>query len=114
GYKPQVPELEPLFQALPKLDQSPLPALKGYLPSDNLIPNSERYVTGPVGLEEFDPGIPAGVAAFHLGSEAQIGSFRAGSGEMKLAIFSYPTPNIARERLPEMQKLPGALAKRSG
>ena len=33
---------------------------------------------------------------------------------MKLATFSYPTPNIARERLAEMQKLPGAIAKRTG
>ena len=114
GYQPQVAQLDTLFQRLPKLDQSPLPALKDYLPADNLVPNSERYIVGPVGLENFDPAIPAGVAAFHLGSEAQIGSFRSGSGEMKLAIFSYPTPNIARERLAEMQKLPGAIAKRTG
>ena len=33
---------------------------------------------------------------------------------MKLAIFSYPTPNIARDRLAEMQKLPAAVVKRSG
>ena len=33
---------------------------------------------------------------------------------MKLAIFNYPTPTIARERLAEMQKLPTAIAKRSG
>src|SRR5262245_14094043 len=114
GYQPQVAQLDMLFQTLPKLDQSPLPALKDYLPSGNLIPNSERYILGPVGLEMFDPAIPAATAAFHLGSEAQIGSFRSGSAEMKLAIFNYPTPNLARERLTEMQKLPGAIAKRSG
>src|SRR5258708_35562552 len=33
---------------------------------------------------------------------------------MKLAIFRYPTPTIARERMAEMQKLPSAIAKRSG
>jgi hypothetical protein len=33
---------------------------------------------------------------------------------MKLAVFSFPTPNIARERVAEMQKIPGALVKRSG
>jgi hypothetical protein len=113
-HKPQVAELEVLFQSLPKLDQSPLPALRGYLPSEGLVPNSERYVTGPVGLENFHPGIPAGVAAFHLGSEAQIGAFGAVGREMKLAIFNYPTPNIARERMAEMQKLPSAIVKRTG
>ena len=114
GYKPSVSELGALFQALPKLDQAPLPTLPGYLPAAGLIPNSQRYVVGPVGLAAFDSGIPAGVAAFHLGSEAQIGTYRAAGGEIKLAILSYPTPTIARERLAEMQKLPGAVAKRSG
>jgi hypothetical protein len=114
GFKPLAEQIQPLFQGLPKLDQAPLPALKDNLPSGGLVPNSERYVVGPVGLEEFYPGIPSGVAAFHVGAEAQIGTYSQGGGEMKLAIFSYPTPNIARERLAEMQKLPGAVAKRSG
>ncbi len=114
GYKPNVSELGALFQSLPKLDQAPLPTLASYLPVGGLVPNSQRYVVGPVGLAAFDPAVPAGVAAFHLGSEAQVGTFRAAGGEMKLAIFSYPTPTIARERLAEMQKLPSAIAKRSG
>ena len=114
GYKPKFGELEPLLQNLPKLDSSPIPSLSENLPASGLVPNSQRYVVGPVGLEDFYPGIPAGVAGFHLGSEAQIGTFHPDGGEMKLAIFSYPTPNIARERLAEMQKLPGAMAKRSG
>ena len=107
GYKPQAGQIGSLVQVLPKLDQAPLPALKEYLPAENLVPNSERYVVGPVSLEAFASGIPAGVAAFHLGSEAQIGTYHSGGKELKLAIFSYPTPNLARERLAEMQKLPG-------
>src|SRR6266446_8899473 len=99
GYKPNVGEIDALYQTLPSLDQSSLPALSGYLPEDHLVANSERYVTGPVGLERFDPGVPPASAAFHLGAEAQLGVFRAAGGEMGLAIFSYPTPQIARERL---------------
>ena len=114
GVKPKPTDLETLLQRLPKLDQAPLPSLPGNLPSAGLIPNSERYIVGPLGLEAFYPGIPASVAAFHVGSEAQIGTFRPAGGEMKLAIFSFPTPNIARDRLADMQKLPGAVAKRSG
>lgn len=114
GYKPKLPELEPVLLHLPKIDQAPLPALQDNLPTAGLVENSQRYVVGPVGLESFYPGIPAGVAAFHVGAEANIGTFSQGGAEMKLAIFSYPTPNIARERLAEMQKLPGALAKRTG
>jgi hypothetical protein len=114
GYKPQAVELGSLYQSLPKVDQAPLPALPGYLPSADLVLNSQRYVIGPAGLAAFDPGIPAGVAAFHLGSEAQIGKFQGPSGEMTLAVFNYPTPAIARDRFAEMQKLPASVVKRSG
>jgi hypothetical protein len=115
GYKPTVADINKLFQTVPRLDQSPLPALAGYLPEKRLVPNSERYVTGPAGLEKFNPGIPPSTAAFHLGAEAQIGTFQApGGGEMKLAVFSYPTPQIARERLVDFQRISGAMAKRTG
>jgi len=114
GFKPGAPDLQRLYSQLPRVDESPLPAFIGFQPSDGLVRNSERFVTGPAGLETFFPGIQPGLAAFHLGSEAQIGTYGAGNGQMKLAIFSYPTPNIARERLAEMQKISGAIAKRTG
>src|SRR5262249_37407197 len=110
GYKPTTAELEGLFQKLPKLDQSPLPALVGYMPTDGLAPNSERYVVGPVTLGAFFAEISPSLAAFHYGSEAEIATF----GAQKLAIFNYPTPNIARERLAEFDKVQGVMAKRSG
>jgi uncharacterized protein DUF6599 len=114
GYKPTVGEIGGLIQTLPRLDESPLPALSGYLPESQLVPNSERYITGPVGLDRFSPGIPPSTAAFHLGAEAQLGSFRTSQSEMKLAVFSYPTPQIARERLVDFQRISGAMAKRTG
>ena len=114
GYKPAVVELDALLQTLPNLEQSPLPALSAYLPATGLVPNSERYITGPVGLEKFDPGIPPSIAAFHMGAEAQLGRFQTPGGEATLAIFSYPTPHIARERLVDFQRISGAMAKRTG
>ena len=114
GRKPAVAEIGGLVQALPNLEQSPLPVLSTYLPAGDLVPNSSRYVIGPLALAKFEPRIPAAVAAFHYGSEAQIGTYRTAAGESKLAIFSYPTPQIARQRVEEFRKLPGAVAKRSG
>jgi len=114
GYKPIVGDINALYQTLPSLDQSPLPALSGYLPDQGLVPNSERYITGPVALEKFDPGIPPSTAAFRMGAEAQLGAFQTPSGSMKLAIFSYPTPHIARERLVDFQRISGVMAKRTG
>ena len=55
----------------------------GLLPSDNLVPNSERYILGPVALQAFDPGIPPSVAAFHLSAEAQLGVFQSPKGDQR-------------------------------
>jgi len=103
-----------ILNAAPKLERAALPALIGFLPPENLVPNSERYVVGPVSLQRFEPRIAPSVAAFHMGSEAQLGKYRTPKGDMTLAIFNYPTPNIARERYDEFQKIPGAVAKRTG
>ena len=114
GRKPEAAELIPVYSQLPRLDPSSLPVLPGYLPAGNLVPNSERYVLGPASLERFEPRISPSVAAFHLGTEAQLARFRTQGGETGLAIFSYPTPNLARERAVEFSRIPGAMVKRSG
>jgi hypothetical protein len=114
GRKPQVAEMGPMLGTLPRLDQSPLPALPGYLPAENLVPCSTRYVIGPASLEAFEPRIQPSLAAFHIGTEAQLAKYKTQGGELALAIFSFPTPDLARERLVEISKLPGAMVKRSG
>ena len=118
GFRLPTPLLDTLVQGLNQVDNSPLPSLIGYMPSQQLVPNSERYIEGPAALQRFDPGIPPSTAAFHLSAEAQVATFgngtAANSGEMKLAIFSYPTPQIARLQTDQFQKLPGAIVKRSG
>lgn len=114
GVLPEQKDLELLFARLPQLDQAPLPALIGYLPREGLVPNSERYILGPVSLARFEPGIAPSLAAFHLGSEAQLARYRTPKGDLTLAVFSYPTPNMARERQEEFGKVPGTIAKRSG
>ncbi len=114
GAVPSAEDLAPVYAQLPKLDQSPLPALISYLPSTGLIANSERYVLGPVSLERFEPRIAPSVAAFHLGAEGQLGKYKSPKGPLSLAIFNYPTPGVARDRLLEFQKIPGAMVKRAG
>ncbi len=116
GYKPTAAELESLFQALPQLDSSPLPPLRDYLPADRRrIPESERYVVGPVGLgavRSRDTSqrrrFPSGIG----GADCRL----PGGGrchEARDLHLSRPRTS-PRERLAEMQKLPGAIAKRSG
>lgn len=103
-----------LYATLPKVYDAPLPPLTGFLPVENRIANSERYVLGPVSLERFEPKIVPSLAAFHLGAEGQLAKYKTPKGDMTLALLSYPTPNMARERFDEFQKVPGAVARRSG
>ncbi len=115
GYKPSADEWKELSDGLKNVDTTPLPVLPGYLPAEGLATNSERYVTGPVGLEKFAPSISPSVAGFHYGAEAQTGVFHSPKGDVRLAVFNYPTHQIAMLKAPEFEKLPGgALVKRSG
>ena len=114
GYKPTTSELDPIVESLRNIDTTALPTLAGYLPSRDLVPGSERYITGPVSLRKFSPGIPPSAAAFHLGAEAQLGVFHSSAGDMALTIFNYPTPQIAMLQAASLGKIPGADVKRSG
>jgi hypothetical protein len=78
------------------------------------VKNSQRYVLGPAGLARFVPGISPAVAGFHQSAEAQVARFQTPAGEMTLALFEYPNPQIARQRFDEFSKTPNVMAKRSG
>jgi hypothetical protein len=114
GYHPAAPFLTTVIENLKQVDASPLPALIDDLPAENLIPNSERYIEGPAALAEFYPGVPPATAAFHYGAEAIAGTFAAPGAPLKLAIFNYPTPQIAMQEAVAFQKIPAAMVKRSG
>jgi hypothetical protein len=114
GRKPSAEELAAVTGGLANVDTTALPILPSYLPADSLVPNSQRYLIGPVGLQRFDPGIPPSVAAFHMAAEGQLGVFHSPKGDLTLAVFNYPTPQIAMQRVDEFSKLAGTVAKRSG
>ena len=114
GGQPDNADLPAFYNQLPKFENSPLPALSKALPPDDLVPNSERYIIGPVSLQRFLPEIPPSVAAFRMGAEAQLGKYRSSKGLMTLAIFDYPTPSMARDQATEFQKIAGAAVKRTG
>ena len=114
GYKPSKPELAAITESLKNVDTTSLPALSGYLPSGGLVPNSERYITGPAALARFEPAIPPSVASFHVGAEAQLGVFQGPKGKVTVSVFNYPSAQIAMQKLPGFATLPGVLAKRSG
>ena len=115
GYIPTADEIANVFRSLPYQQSGPLPTLPDHLPAAGLIPNSERYVSGPASLELFTPEVSSTTAAFHLGTEGQIAKFHAASGEeLRMQIFSFPTPDSARDRTAALQKTPNSIVKRTG
>src|SRR5688572_7241945 len=114
GVTPTLEQVQLMYVTLPRLDQAALPALTGFLPTRDLVPGSQRFVIGPAGLEAFEPRIAPSIAGFHLGAEAQLARYKSADGELNLALFSYPTPHIARDRVEELSKVAGAVVKRSG
>jgi hypothetical protein len=107
-------DLASLIDKLPKMTHAALPTLGHYLPPKNLIPHSERYVLGPAGLHAAAPQIPASAIAFEFGPEGALARYRTPAGEATLAVFSYPTMEMARQQAAVLEKLPDVALKRSG
>jgi hypothetical protein len=113
GYKPKSEELNHVVGTVPRYSQSPLPTLPKYLPG-GAEPNSERYITGPDSLARFAPAIPPSTAAFHFNAEAELAKYGTPGKETTLILFSYPTMEMARDRIAHFQQVPGAIVKRTG
>jgi len=64
GKKLLAEDLAPFFHQLPRLDQSSLPPLLGFLPEENRVANSERYILGPPSLARFRPGLSPATVGF--------------------------------------------------
>jgi hypothetical protein len=98
--------------SLPNVSKGSTPTLGAYFPPTGLIPRSKRYILGPEGLRGYL--IPASAVDFDLGTEGEIAQYRSPSGTLILAVFSFPTPSLARQQLPQFEKITGATVKRTG
>jgi hypothetical protein len=83
------------------------PSLPGYLPKaesargagSNLEKNTTKYVLGPVALNRIGSPLPASMVDFKAGAEVVLGTYAAAAGDATLMLIEYPTPQIAAERL---------------
>lgn len=110
------PALDSFLKTLPNRHSTSLPAILTFIPVQNLVPNSARYILGPESMKDFAPQL-SGVAlpGFDQGAEAQVAEYKSSTGEnLHLAIFYYPTPEMARIHLTQFKQLAGVHAKRSG
>src|SRR6202035_6198058 len=58
-----------------------------------------KYVLGPVGLEKISSPLSAQLVDFSVGAEVALGTYQTEDGSATLMLISYPTPQIAAERL---------------
>ena len=100
--------------ALPNVSRTELPVLASYLPAKDRVSRSERYVLGPVYLKESAPGIPETLVGFQFSPEAALARYKTSKGEQLLAVFSYPTPQIARDQATSFEKAALGSVKRTG
>lgn len=108
-------QLDAFLQTLPHRHDTSLPALLTFVPRKNLVPNSARYILGPESLKSFAAPLADVKPSFDQGAEAQVADYKSATGQLlHLAIFYYPTPEMARLHYPQFKQLGGVTVKRSG
>ena len=115
GPIPSKPQVDSVLSGLTDKRGSSLPAILTFLPRQGLVPDSARYVLGPASLEAFAPELASANAGFEQGAEAQVAAYNIGNSSIpvSLAIFYYPTPEMARLHAALFKRLPNTRVKRS-
>ncbi len=79
------------------------PSLQTYLPrrafGRDFDKNTTKYVLGPVALDRIGSAVPVATVDFKSGAEVAMGKYEAAAGDATLMLIEYPTPQIAAEKL---------------
>lgn len=115
GTVPTKPQIASIVNALPDKHDTSLPAILTFLPRQGLVPDSARYVLGPASFAAFAPELASANAGFDQGAEAQVAAYKINDGSpVHLAMFDYPTPEMARFHAVNFKTLGNVHVKRSG
>ncbi len=115
GSRPAKGQVDSLLAGLANKRDSSLPAVLTFLPAQGHVPNSSRYILGPVSLGAFAPSLKEAKPGFEQGGEAQVAQYKLDSGApLELAVFYYPTPEMARLHAVNFKSTVGPNVKRSG
>jgi len=98
-------DLKKLVGAVVSLaDGGPLPTLWQALPQNGIVERSDRYILGPNVLGQFIPAYPRDWLGFSSGAEAELAQYRIGERRAYLIVADFPTPQVAAEKLKELQQ----------
>jgi hypothetical protein len=112
-FAPKKQDFQTLVASLPNRHPSDIPPIVNFVPLKDLVPNSARYILGPESLRAVAPELSNANPGFDQGAEAHYTAYRVGSGIVKLVLFDYPSPGIARQHTVGFKLVPGAQVKRS-
>ena len=84
---------------LPGGSDANLPSLPSYLPKKSYEKHSLKYVIGPAAFAKIEGSLPAELVDFSAGAEVVLANYSADGGSGTLMLVSYPTPQIAADRL---------------
>jgi hypothetical protein len=113
---PKRADVEATLARLPGQVDSALPAILTFLPDQEMVPDSARYLLGKTSLAQFGGELGSLDPGFGMGAEGQIAAYRLPGAKTPawLAIFYYPSPEAARIHVAALRKVAGAEVKRSG
>jgi hypothetical protein len=86
----------------PADNKDKLPSLPTRLPKatdKNVEKNTTKYILGPVALDRVGSPLPSAMVDFNSGAEVVMARYAATAGDATLMLIEYPTPQIAAERL---------------
>ncbi|HEV2469972.1 MAG TPA: DUF6599 family protein [Candidatus Sulfotelmatobacter sp.] len=94
-------ELRELAGSLPRPPGSSgnLPSFIQFLPRRDYIPNTQKYVMGPLALSAISAPVSAGSVDFGSSAEVSLAQYNTPSGPATLTLISYPTPQLAADHL---------------
>ena len=113
---PQQTEVDAILKSLPNKTDTALPAILTFVPRAGLEPGSAKYVLGKASLEAFAPELASIDPGFEQGAEGQVANYKIAndSKPVHLALFYYPTPEMARLHTIPLKLMAGGHVKRSG
>jgi hypothetical protein len=113
NFVPTQADMQTLVAGLPDRHPSALPPVINFVPLKDLIPNSSRYILGPKSLSAVAPELASANPGFDQSGEAYYTAYRMNGSVVKLVLFYYPSPGIARQHTVAFRGVPGAQVKRS-
>lgn len=98
-------ELRALVAAVAPHAQTGLfPSLREQLPTDGMIGRSDRYILGPVALNQVFPVEQGDWLGFSQGVEAEVARYRLNGREVALLLADFPTPQAAQTKFAELHE----------